>query len=159
MELKRIDGHGELTEFYKRNELEIENGWEYTDGVFFSEAALASNGDIACAYSLSERFGVTVLDYIAVEASERGKGVGAEMIERVRKKVRELGKSRVYLTARAKRFFEKQGAVPLDPVHPLYAELLGECAECDQRDRVCFPCVMAIECGCNNDSSARRNDR
>ena len=131
-----------LTEFYKENQLEIENGWDFLSGVYFSEVVLSENGDIKCAYSLSERFGEAVLDYIAVSDGLRGKGIGAEMIERVKEKARRDGKSKVYLTARARGFFEKQGARELPETHPLYLKLLGECSECSQRNAVCFPCVM-----------------
>ncbi len=142
MTFTEITLHGMLTAFYKENELEIENGWEFLSGVYFSEAVLTENGDIMCAYSLSERFGETVLDYIAVSDGLRGKGLGATMIERVKDKARQGGKSKVYLTARARDFFERQGAFELSETHPLYLKLLGECAECSQRNNVCFPCVM-----------------
>ena len=134
--------HATLTDFYKKNELEIENGWEETSGVYFSEASYGANGEILCAYSLSKRFGETVLDYIAVSDTLRGKGIGAEMINRIKEKVRRNGQKSISLTARAREFFEKQGAMPLPETHGLYSALLGECAECEQRNAVCFPCVM-----------------
>ena len=144
MTFTEITLHGMLTAFYKENELEIENGWEFSSGVYFSEAVLTENGDIMCAYSLSERFGETVLDYIAVSDGLRGRGVGAEMIERVKEKAKRVGKSKVYLTARARDFFERQGAKELSETHPLYIKLLGECSKCAQRNTVCFPCVMVF---------------
>lgn len=142
MTFTQITLHGMLTAFYKENELEIENGWEFLSGVYFSEAVLTEKGDIMCAYSLSERFGETVLDYIAVSGELRGKGIGAEMIKRVKEKAKQCGESKVYLTARARGFFERQGACELPEDHPLYLKLLGECSGCDQRNAVCFPCVM-----------------
>ncbi len=147
MTFTQIALHGMLTAFYKQNGLEIENGWEISSGVYFSEAVLTENGDIMCAYSVSERFGETVLDYIAVSDALRGRGIGAEMMERVRKKARQDGKSRVYLTARARTFFEKQGGRELSKEHPLYLKLLGECSECEQRNNTCFPCVMFFDIG------------
>lgn len=97
------------------------------------------------AYSLSRRFGVTVLDYIAVNGSQRKGGIGSILIDRIKKKCRDLNEKKIYLTAKARGFFLKNGAREIGEKSPLYSVLLGECAECDQRGKECFPVVMEID--------------
>ena len=46
MTFTQITHHATLTDFYKKNELEIDNGWEETSGVYFSEASYGTNGEI-----------------------------------------------------------------------------------------------------------------
>ena len=97
------------------------------------------------AYSLSRRFGVTVLDYIAVSTDLRKSGIGSILLERIAGKCRELSEKKLYLTAKARGFFLKNGAREIGKESPLYPLLLGECAECDQRGRECFPAVMEMD--------------
>ena len=102
------------------------------------------NDKIIGAYSLSHRFGVTVLDYIAVKKDARQMGLGSIILRRVKEKCRELGDTKIYLTDKAKVFFLKNGAKEISDSLPLYSKLLGDCAECLQRGRDCFPTVMEI---------------
>lgn len=97
------------------------------------------------AYSLSRRFGVTVLDYIAVKQDARQNGLGSVILSRIKEKCKELGVEKIYLTAKARGFFLKNGAKDIPDTLPLYGKLLGDCAECPQREKDCFPSVMEIE--------------
>ncbi len=106
--------------------------------------ALIRSGNMIGAYSLSRRFGVTVLDYIAVKKDARQKGLGSIILSRIKEKCRENGVEKIYLTAKAREFFLKNGAKEISDALPLYGELLGECAECPQRGKECFPSVMEI---------------
>ncbi len=117
---------------------------ENTENSRTSEVSLQS-GDMVGAYSLSRRFGITVLDYIAIKKDVRKNGVGSAVLRRIKEKCRESGVGKIYLTAKARDFFLKNGGVELPSDFPLYSELLGECAECPQRGKDCFPTVMEID--------------
>ncbi len=105
----------------------------------------ALNDNIKGAYSLSHRFGVVVLDYIAIKKDVRKNGIGSALLHRIKEKCGELRVEKIYLTAKARDFFLKNGAKEVAAGFPLYSELLGECAECQQRGKECFPAVMEIE--------------
>ena len=159
-----VSEHKELTDLYLSAELEISQGWEEESGVFFSEAALESDGyntanrgvendncfsrfeeGVIAAYSLSKRHGVTVLDYIAVKKDLRKSGIGSVLLDRIKERCKKDGVEKIYLTAKAKGFFLKNGARELPKNNPLFKSLLGECCECAQREKECFPVVMAID--------------
>ena len=168
-----VTEHKALTDFYLSAGLEISDGWEKESGVFFSEAVFYRNkykmsckkeseGDgrhrcdsfhdcdnTVAAYSISKRYGVTVLDYIAVKDSLRKSGIGRKLLDRIREKCRKDGVDKIYLTAKAKGFFKKSGARELSASEPLFKSLLGECAECTQREKDCFPAVMVIDLQCS----------
>ena len=154
-----ITEHKLLTELYKEAELEISEGWIEESGVFFSEAMfLRAEADkvkdcdcgkendkiLIAAYSLSKRYGVTVLDYIAVRKDLRKSGIGSLLLDRMKEKCREFSAAEVYLTAKARDFFVKNGARELSEALPLYEKLLGDCVQCEQRGKYCFPSVMMI---------------
>ena len=150
--------HDILTDFYAISGLEISDGWEKESGVFLSEALFENDsesnvlGDVGtsgnaktiAAYSLSSRFGVTVLDYFAVSQGYRKSGIGSFLLNRIKEKCRERSIDRIYLTAKAGEFFAKNGAKELSKGEPYYRELLGECVECEQRGKDCFPRVMVL---------------
>ncbi len=152
---REVSRHPLLTDFYHDAELEISKDWTKTSGVFFSEAVFCveengktlfyQDGDMLGAYSLSRRFGITVLDYVAVKRDARKNGVGSVLMRRIKEKCREQGMDKIYLTAKAHDFFIKNGGRELSCDFPLYSELLGECNECPQRGSVCFPTVMEID--------------
>lgn len=151
MIFSEITEHGLLTELYFECGLEISDGWAEECGVFFSEALFSDNGDadasggeMQAAYSLSRRFGVTVLDYIAVRERRRKSGIGSLLIGRIKERCECIGVSEIYLTAKAGGFFLKNGATELPDASPLYIKLLGECAFCPQRGKECFPSVMRL---------------
>lgn len=152
MIFSEITEHKLLTELYFECGLEISDGWADNCGVFFSEVLFSGDGDsdalkgeITAAYSLSKRFGVTVLDYIAVEECRRKSGIGSLIIGRIKEKCKSIGVSEIYLTAKAKDFFLKNGATEISDGSTLYISLLGECTECPQRGKGCFPSVMRLK--------------
>ena len=100
---------------------------------------------LTAAYSISRRFGVMILDYIAVSPELRKSGIGSILLDRIKEKCRELSEKKIYLTAKARGFFLKNGAREIGETSLLYSSLLGECAECDQRGRECFPSVMELD--------------
>ncbi len=151
MNFSEITEHRLLTELYFECGLEISDGWAEKCGTFFSEAFFSENGEIdalngemQAAYSLSRRFGVTVLDYIAVKENRRKSGIGSLLIGRLKEKCKSIGVCEIYLTAKARGFFLKNGATEVSNVSPLYIKLLGECAFCPQRGKECLPSVMCL---------------
>ena len=109
------------------------------------QCSAVKSKNIVAAYSVSMRYGVAVLDYIAVKKDRRKSGLGCEILKRIKEKCRDMCLDRLYLTAKAKGFFLKNGAIEIFEDSPLYLPLLGDCAECSQRGKECSPAVMMIK--------------
>lgn len=130
----------------KRNDTENKGEICENKGVDNESKAIDTDlADIKGAYSLSRRHGVVMLDYIAVKSDLRKIGIGSILLKRIKERCKKDGIKRIYLTAKAKDFFLKNGATELSGEHELFDSLLGECAECLQRGKDCFPAVMMIE--------------
>ncbi len=127
--------HEKLTDFYKKNGLEIENGWSRTGGAFFSLYA-EENGQIAGAATFAKRFGVTLLDYIAVDPALRKNGLGKMLFFTALKEAPAV--KSIYLIAKAPGFFKAIGCQYDDSM----PRLLAECIQCPQYKKECAPAVM-----------------
>lgn len=128
--------HAALTRFYSENELEIEPGWEQTS--FFSLCA-EENGQLIGAATLSMRFGVVLLDYIAIAPAYRKSGLGKRLFLLVLAQNPSI--KTLYLTARAPGFFQALGCKKEDA----FPQLLGECLHCPQYQNECTPAVMRYD--------------
>ncbi len=137
MDILRINDHSLLTDFYLENGLEIENGWENKMGALRSAGAY-ENGEMIGAATVSRRFDVTVLDYIAVKKDVRRQNIGKKLFLEI------IEDDEIYLTARTPAFFYALGCIETDEK----PELLGECTDCEQRlNGTCVPTVMKYSGG------------
>lgn len=131
MEFFEVKDHKILTDFYKNCKMEITNDWVLTMNPVRSIAIFKEN-QILCAATVSERFNKTVLDYIGVDESLRGKGYGKKLLDEILKNENE-----VYLTAKNYGFFKSRGFIETED-----NDLIKECIECEQYNKNCFPRVM-----------------
>ena len=131
MEFLQVKDHKILTDFYKNCKMEITNDWVLTMNPVRSIAIFKKN-QILCAATVSERFNKTVLDYIGVDESLRGKGYGKKLLDEILKNENE-----VYLTAKNYGFFKSRGFIETKD-----NDLIKECIECEQYNKNCFPRVM-----------------
>lgn len=138
MKFFKEQNHENLTDFYFKNGLEIENGWSKTGGAFFSLYA-EKDGKMIGAATLSKRFGVTLLDYIAIDPALRKNGFGKALFFAVLSKAPAIKK--IYLVAKAPGFFKAIGCRYEDSM----PRLLEECIQCPQYKKQCNPAVMRYD--------------
>ena len=135
------EDHRGLTGFYRESGLEIEDGWEKDMSPVYS-VKLYDNGEFCGAATVSRRFGIAVLDYIAVVRDRRKCGYGRMLLENVRARMRSENIIELYLTAKEPGFFKSQGAKETDR----YTVLSDECENCLQYKISCFPETMILRC-------------
>ena len=131
MEFINVDEHIILTDFYRECELEIDENWVEEMNPQKS-IALYNDKALISAATVSKRFGKTVLDYIAVKAEFRKRGIGKIMLDKILE-----NEDEVYLTARNYDFFCKNGFRAIED-----NALIKECLGCPQYNKNCFPRVM-----------------
>lgn len=131
MEFKNVNEHKILTEFYKNCKMEIDESWVQSLNPYKS-IAVFKNSKIICAATISKRNQKTILDYIGVDESLRGKGLGKKLLNEILKNENE-----VYISAKNQGFFKSQGFYEIED-----ASLIKECLSCPQYNKDCFPRVM-----------------
>ena len=130
-----------LIPFYRENSLEVSNDIDAEDGAAVS-IALRQNGKITAAATLSYRFGVYILDYIAVDKSLRRNGVGTDILSEILNKARALGADKVYITAKSPEFFKSQGFFEGSPQG---VDMNADCAGCPEYNNGCTKLPMVID--------------
>ncbi len=136
---KEMPDHKVLTSFYAENGLEVSQSPE-ADGAFFSIAEFDGEKVIAAA-TISQRNGVFVLDYIAVDQKHRKKGLGEAAFDIIRKKAETVGATELYITTKVPLFFEKLGFTYGEPKD---FSLNADCEGCPQLGTVCHPKNMVL---------------
>ena len=126
--------HKSLVAFYDQNGLETSPDPK-TDGAFYSIFKKDGNSVIAAA-TLSERKGVLVLDYIAVDPKYRGLGLGEKALSQILEKARYIGAKELFITSKNPSFFEKQGFVLGEPEE---LDLNADCVGCPMLGTTCNP--------------------
>ncbi len=142
MDFQITDSHNSLISFYRDNGLEVSRDLVKEDGATVS-VLLQNDSKILAAATVSRRFGVYILDYIAVDNSFRKKDVGAEILGKILKEARLLGAEKVYLTAKAPEFFKSQG---FSEGSPDGVDMNADCAGCPEYKNGCtkLPMVIAL---------------
>ena len=72
--------HAAFTELYRSSGLEIGDDWTETNQPVYSVSA-RRGGALLGAATISRRFGRMLLDYLAVQPEERGRGLGKMLTE------------------------------------------------------------------------------
>lgn len=83
-----------------------------------------------------------IIDGIAVEEPFRKNGVASLLLEEAIKQARKLNAERIYLVARAPKFFKKHGFERIE--WETSPQFFG-CYSCSQRGKTCFPEVMKLD--------------
>ena len=131
MEFLEVKEHKILTDFYKNCKMEITEDWVFLMNPIKS-IALFENDKILCGATVSKRFNKIILDYIGVDESLRGSGLGKKLLNEILK-----NEKQVYLSAKNYGFFKSQGFVETEDNN-----LIKECLSCPQYNKDCFPRVM-----------------
>lgn len=145
IKIRTTENYDALTELFIRNELEFSEEepvdtdvlkcWELTHGNGELEAMI---GGLALALREEEY----IIDGIAIEPIYRKLGLGKVLLDKAVAEVKARGGKRIFLVARAPKFFEKYGFVAVARED---APNFFECATCPQYNVSCFPEVMRYD--------------
>ena len=128
MKLEIVNNHNELCEFYRENGLEVSDDIEKDDGAVFS-IRLTEDGQTTAAATLSHRFSVYILDYVAVDKQHRKNGLGERLVDEIKAKASLLSADKLYITAKSPEFFKKIGFVNGSPVG---IDMNADCVGCPE---------------------------
>ncbi len=137
---KVVDEHNSLISFYRQNGLEVSDDISAQDGAVFSIAAICENKILAAA-TLSRRFNIYILDYIAVDKSQRRKGLGLKALTLISEKAKQIGADRLYITARNPDFFRSAG---FNEGQPDGVDMNADCEGCPQFLNGCVKLPMYL---------------
>ncbi len=141
MQFIKTQDHNSIIPFYRENSLEVSDNIVAEDGAVVS-FVLQNESKILAAATLSNRLGIYILDYIAVDSSLRRDGVGAKILGEILKEARLLGADKVYLTAKAPEFFKSQGFYEGSPKG---LDMNADCVGCPEFDNGCTKLPMVID--------------
>lgn len=136
----------EVMEVFLRHDLEAEED-EFTAGhTTLLKGFVAYNEDTGQkigAAALAERQGRIVINGIAVDEPYRRAGVASELLALVLDEARRRGDERIWIVARAPKFFEAHNFLPVDERE--VPEGLFDCFACPQYKIECFPKLMIYD--------------
>ncbi len=141
MLLLETNDHNSLGEFYR------ENGLEVSDDIFADDCAVFSikcveNGKTIAAATLSHRFCVYILDYVATDLNHRKKGLGEKAVALIRAKAKEFGADKLYITAKNPEFFKRIGFLEGSPEG---VDMNADCIGCPEFNNGCRKLPMYID--------------
>lgn len=141
MAFSGVIDHNALAEFYRQNTLEVSDDILKDDGAVFS-IKYDQNGKTVAAATMSFRFSVFILDYVAVDPDFRKQGLGEQAVEKIKAKAKELGAKSLYITAKSPSFFKKIGFVNGSPAG---VDMNADCIGCPEFNNGCRKQPMYIE--------------
>ena len=128
-----VPEHGDLTQLYLSAGLEIAEGWTALCHPVYS--VVARRGDqILGGATVSRRFDRLVLDYLAIEASARGFGLGKRLMKRCLEYARKAGEKALWIAAKEPEFYLHLGAEKTEDI-----ALLEDCRYCPEYGISCQP--------------------
>ncbi len=137
----------ETDEYLQFRDLFIDSGLEFNladsgtepEGFVTAFECKDSEGKLVAGSSITKRKGYFIFNDIAVDEAYRGIGLGKVLFDITMDKIRALGGSPIYLTARAPKFFAKYGFTYLekDDVPDVFS-----CLGCKQLGKTCHPEFM-----------------
>ena len=141
MELFETIDHNSLCEFYRQNGLEVSDDILVDDGAVFSIKCV-EGGKTVSAATLSYRFKVFILDYVAVEPDYRKRGLGERAVTAVKVKAKELGAKKLFITAKNPEFFKRIGFLEGSPDG---VDMNADCLGCPEFNNGCKKQPMYID--------------
>jgi N-acetylglutamate synthase-like GNAT family acetyltransferase len=113
---------------------------EPLEGVVVAYGAYIRDKLVGCA-TLQSADGNHFLEYVAVDASVRNKGIGAMLVERIENEARDRGMRELWAKAKAPGFYGKIGFRVLGDGER-GPKNLDACQTCPQFRKTCFPAVV-----------------
>lgn len=110
------------------------------EGVVVAYGAFAGGELVGCA-TLQSEDGRHFLEYVAVDASVRKRGIGAMLVAKIEGEARARGMKELWAKARSPEFYRRIGFRVLGDSEP-GPKTLETCRDCTQFRRTCFPAVV-----------------
>ncbi len=110
------------------------------EGVVVAYGAYSGDRLVGCA-TLQSVDGGYFLEYVAVDASIRNRGIGARLVARIEDEARARGMKELWAKARAPGFYERIGFRILGDGER-GPKNLDSCQTCPQFRRDCFPAIV-----------------
>ena len=126
-------GHGAFTTLYRTAGLDITDDWTERYHPVFSVTA-RREGKLLAAATVTRRYDRLVLEYVAVEADARGRGLGKELTGRCILYAVQAGEKGLWIAAREPDFYRKLGAEDTED-----SALLEDCRRCADYQVSCEP--------------------
>lgn len=110
------------------------------EGVVVAYGAYIGNRLVGCA-ALQSDDGSRFLEYVAVDAKMRKRGIGAMLVAKIEEEARARGMKELWAKARAPEFYRRIGFRVLrdDERGP---KSLESCQDCSQFRKICFPAII-----------------
>ncbi len=140
MDIKEVNNYRKLGKLFKDSGIEVKTFDDLPEGVIAAYEGYIDN-EFVGGVSIQKKNGEYLIYDIAVMKELRGKHIGRALLLHALNKINEFEATRVYLVAKAPKFFEKYGFcyVPDSEVPPLF-----NCLNCEQYNVTCFPKVMRL---------------
>lgn len=132
----------ELVPLFRESGLEIHIEGDSPPAMVTCWRAEDEEGSLLGGISIEYKGGEYVIGDIAVRADLRGQDIGTLMLKTAMEKIRSLGGRRIYLVAKAPKFFEKFGFTYLTTDQ---APEIFNCKSCDQLGVSCHPEFMTLK--------------
>ena len=133
LRLLPVPEHADLTQLYLSAGLEIAEGWTAICNPVYSVAARLGDRILGAA-TVSRRFDRLVLDYLAVEPSAQGLGLGKKLTKRCLDYAREAGETALWIAAKKPAFY-----LHLEAEETEDTALLEDCRRCPEYGNSCQP--------------------
>ena len=110
------------------------------EGIVVAYGAYAGERLVGCA-TMQSLEGGRFLEYVAVDASFRNRGIGAMLVARIEDEARARGMSELWAKARAPGFYQRIGYRVLGDGER-GPKNLDTCQDCPQFRKDCFPAIV-----------------
>lgn len=131
----------ELVPLFKESGLEIHIEGDAPPSMVTCWRAEDEEGHLVGGVSIEYKGGEFVIGDIAVKENLRGQDIGTLLIDTAMRRIKAVGGERIYLVAKAPKFFEKFGFTYLTPEE---APDIFNCKTCDQLGVSCHPEFMTF---------------
>ena len=136
-----IEDYLELAKLFKENGLEV-NLNKAPEHFVTCWKALDQNSELLGGVSIEYKKGEYVIGDIAVQKKYRKSNIGSELLVTALNRIKKLGGKKVYLVAKAPKFFEKFG---FDYIKAEDMPPISNCLTCEQFKVTCFPELMCLK--------------
>lgn len=142
VEILETGDYLELAPLFKASGLEVHLEGDAPKGFITCWKAVDHDGKPAGGVTIEYKGGEYVIGDIAVREELRDKDIGTLLVNLAMERIKALGGSRIYLVAKAPKFFEKFGFTYLKPEE---APDIFNCKNCDMLGVSCYPEFMTLK--------------
>ena len=139
MEIREIQNHNDLVDFYISRNIEFNDDKQYPHPPIFSYIAKI-DGKFAGAITICKENDNFILDEVAVIEKMEGQGICTALVNTAISRIKEeFGDSKIYLVAKNADVFKSMG---FNVIQREEAPNFSECFTCPDFQKTCFPEIM-----------------